>query len=363
MTGRPVRCPGPAGQRAVGAGEGGLPVTPGRGVEDRHAGRGQRGEEGLEFARVLGDAGVVVAALPLGEPERDRELRPGRRADGGGDLGAEPHPARHVAAVAVGPPVGDRPVELVEQVAVRAVQFDAVEPGRLGLGRGAGERGHHALKLGHGGGGGDRVARRVEAGRADDRRIGVGRAAGAALRAEVPELREDRAAFVVHGRGDLPPAVERLVAEEPRHPGRAAGRLVDVGALGDQQAERGRAATVVGRDVIAGNPVRRELPRHRRHREAVAELEPADADRGEQGRHVGPVEQRQGQAARCGIQFRHEPRKPRGKEPYSGASRPGPFEMSGLLFLLVDRVLRGPAGQDRGDRRRGHLVAGVLRFR
>ena len=87
-----------------------------------------------------------------------------------------------------------------------AVQFDAVEPGRLGLGGGAGERGHHGVKLGLGGGRRHRVARRVEAGRADDGRVGIGRAARAALRAEVPQLREDRAAFVVHRPRDLPPA-------------------------------------------------------------------------------------------------------------------------------------------------------------
>ena len=77
-----------------------------------------------------------------------------------------------------------------------------------------------------------------------------------AHRPGVPELGEDRAALGVHGVGDLPPAGQGLLAEEPRHPGAAARPLVHVSALGDQQAERRRPARVVRGDVRAGGQMR-----------------------------------------------------------------------------------------------------------
>ena len=177
---------------------------------------GERSEEGRELARVLGDPGVVVAALPrIREPERDGEVRPDRFPDGGHDLVGEKRtrplmsPPRRVGA-----PIGFRPEELIEQIAVRAVELHRIEnrprspPRRRGRGRpresSAGPMAASPSR-----------ARRVEAGRALVGRVGAIRSFRAALPADVPQLREDQTAGVVHRLGGLP----RPAAASPKNAG------------------------------------------------------------------------------------------------------------------------------------------------
>ena len=62
-------------------------------------------------------------------------------ADRGEDLDEEPRPVLRRAAVLVLAQVGGRRQELADEVAVGAVQLDAVEPARLDAPGGGGERG------------------------------------------------------------------------------------------------------------------------------------------------------------------------------------------------------------------------------
>ncbi len=134
---------------------------------------------------------------------------------GGGDLDQEACPILRRPAVAVGALVGTLGEELVQQVAVRAVDLDAVEaglihrePGRdgelpddgldlLGL---QSARLHEVLQA---------VGREHLAGRADggrrDRRAAVGLQRRLRDPPRVQELQEDPAATFVHGVGHPPP--------------------------------------------------------------------------------------------------------------------------------------------------------------
>ena len=127
---------GPARQVQVRAVELGQPVAAGGGVEGVDAGRGQRGQDRLQLLRGLGEPRVVVLLLPLRVAEDHREVGRDGRADRGHDLGGELRAGHGVAAVGVGPAVGALPQELVDQVAVGAVQLDAVEADALGVRRG-----------------------------------------------------------------------------------------------------------------------------------------------------------------------------------------------------------------------------------
>jgi hypothetical protein len=60
----------------------------------------------------------------------------------------------------------------------------------------------------------------------------------------------------VHAVGHPPPGGQGVVTEQPRHVVEAARRLVDVAALGHDDAERLRAAGVVGGDVLPRHAVR-----------------------------------------------------------------------------------------------------------
>ena len=224
MTGKPAEVPGPAGQGTVRALEGRPPVPAGRDVEQRDPGVGQRGQEGGQLIGGLRDPGVILPDLPLREAERDREVRADGGPDGRGDFGAEPDPAGDAAAVLIGAAVGGGPVELVEQVAVRAVQLDAVEAGGPGVGggprEGRGDLGERprASRLADGLAGG------VQARGADHRGVGKRRRAGLALGAEVPQLGKDGGAFGMDRVGDLAPGGEGFGPEETRDAVAAARR-------------------------------------------------------------------------------------------------------------------------------------------
>src|SRR5690606_38565388 len=105
-----------------------------------------------------------------------------------------------------------------------------------------------------------RVRRAVESdtGGAHRRRLRIWRVAGHPLDTDVPQLRHDRATLGVHGVHDAFPPGQRGLTVEPRGAVHVpCRRVVDVGALGDDQAgARGRATAVVRRDVLTGNAIR-----------------------------------------------------------------------------------------------------------
>lgn len=107
----------------------------------------------------------------------------------------------------------------------------------------------------------------------------------------VHELDEERAAPVVHGVGDHAPPRDVLVGVDARGVQVALTVVGGLSALGDEQAER-CALSVVLSDERPGCAVRlRPIAGHRREREPMVELDPAEGERLPEGfgcHEVGP---------------------------------------------------------------------------
>ncbi len=138
------------------------------------------------------------------------------------------------------------------------VQLDSVEAEALGRSGRFGERRDDVVEvpLCHGMAG--RGAVEGDPGRAGGRGVGEGRRARLAGHADVPQLRHDRPARRVHRPHHVLPAGERVLSVETGHgaagPG---GRVIDIGALGDDQADPARGpARVVVRDIGARDAAR-----------------------------------------------------------------------------------------------------------
>lgn len=168
-----------------------------------------------------------------------------------------------------------------------AVDLHTVEADALGGGRGLGERADDGVDVGLGHGGRALGAGDAQAGGAVRGGVRVGGLALVADRADVPQLRHDRAARRVHRLGHLRPARQLLLAVEARDAVALPGRVVaDVRALGDDQTDTGGGATgVVRRHVLAGDATRGEHARHRRHHNAVRDGQAVD--RGGPGEDLG----------------------------------------------------------------------------
>ncbi len=176
------------------------------------------------------------------------------------------------AAVAIAAPVAAGPEELVDQVAVRAVNLERVEAERLGVGGRAG-KGRHGV--------GDRLLahrfadglirgveprRRVERAR---RKSGVARTNAASM----PDLRPHLAARFVNGSDHPAPATERLLAVEQRDVRHVARRrTADDRAFGQDQPDPAcRPPPVVFGVLRARHALGRHVARHRRHHDAVGQ--------------------------------------------------------------------------------------------
>src|SRR5258707_13254446 len=83
------------------------------------------------FFRIGREPRAIILLLPGRQPQRYREIRPDIRADLLNDLGAETGSAADVAAILVLAQVGLIPEKLIDEVAMRAVNFDAVKAQRL----------------------------------------------------------------------------------------------------------------------------------------------------------------------------------------------------------------------------------------
>ena len=88
-------------------------------AERRHP----RGDLGLVRQR-----GAARHELVTAQPQADRVVRSHRGADGGNDLEQEAEPVLEVSAVVVSSGVGRGRQELVDEVAVRAVDLDSPKP-------------------------------------------------------------------------------------------------------------------------------------------------------------------------------------------------------------------------------------------
>src|SRR6185312_16330469 len=243
----------PACEIEVAAGELGLPKAPCRAVKDVDAGRVEWLQKGLEFLRGVCQLRVEVLDLPLRKAKRDGKLR----ADAAPDFFRHFHgEACTVDAVVIRAAIGSIPEELVDEITVCAVDFDAVKPARFGV-RGRFAKGRDD--------GADLLHRRQ---RADRTRV-------IPFCADMPKLRENLPAGAVHGGSDALPAGEGCIAVHVGNPRVEPGRVVrDIRALGDDQANSALgAAVVIGRHIIARNTVRRERARHRRHDDSVREIQ------------------------------------------------------------------------------------------
>ena len=221
--------------------------------------------------------------------------------DGDGGVGALEHEAGAVfdgAAVLVGAVVGAVLEELVEEVAVGSVEFDAVESGGLGVLCAAAEGFDDAFDLfDFEGAGGDEGALRAEEadgacgcdgagcdGELAVEEFGVGDAA------YVPDLRVDVAAGIVDGGGDGLPGFDLLLRPEAGDVGVADAEGIDGGAFGDDEAGGGALGVVVDHDgsgdVVGGAAQAGEGG----HEDAVGEVEIAELDGVEEVRCVCHVD-------------------------------------------------------------------------
>src|SRR5882762_3365344 len=83
------------------------------------------------FFRAGREPRAIILLLPGRQPQHHREIRPDIRADLLNDLGGETGSAADVAAVLVLAQVGLIPEKLIDEVAMCAVNFDAVKAQRL----------------------------------------------------------------------------------------------------------------------------------------------------------------------------------------------------------------------------------------
>src|SRR4029077_17812685 len=94
---------------------------------------GPRGgaDDTTPLSRVGREPRAIILLLPGRQPQHHREIRPDIRADLLNDLGGETGSAPDAAAILVLASVGLIPEKLIDEVAMRAVNFDAVESQRL----------------------------------------------------------------------------------------------------------------------------------------------------------------------------------------------------------------------------------------
>src|SRR2546430_17546664 len=88
-----------------------------------------RFEPGFQRARRIGQLHFKVLLLPLADPEHYWKIRSDRLPHRVDDISGKSSPAGQVlTSVSILAPIGTLPKELIDQIAVRAVQFDGIEP-------------------------------------------------------------------------------------------------------------------------------------------------------------------------------------------------------------------------------------------
>ncbi len=230
----------------------------------------------------------VVHRLPLRDANDERQLADGDPATADG-LRGELRAALDGPAEAIGALVGDLPEEFVDQVGVCAVQLDAVEPELLRVARSVGIGLRHVEHLRLARFLADLLASQRDAGRPVRGRIRKVTAVGLAAHPLMPELWSHLAARGVHRVDDALPPGQRLLPPEERNVRvvRRAPATCERPFGQDEPHVRSRAPAVVGDVVVVREAARRARARHRRHHDAVLELEPTDLERPEERRHIG----------------------------------------------------------------------------
>src|SRR5262249_46720477 len=158
----------PTGEVEIAAGKFGLPEPACRAVEEIDAGVRQRSQEGFQFDWRAGNLRVEILNFPLGEAQCYGKVESDAMADYLCNFKGE---ASAIHAVSVRAAIGLLPEELIDEIAVSAMDLDAIEAARLRVGSAFSEGADDGLNLS----------------------VIGSRSNGAcviALRADVPELRE-----------------------------------------------------------------------------------------------------------------------------------------------------------------------------
>ncbi len=236
----------------------------------------------------LREVGAALDELVRGDPAPARELRPAALGDGRAHLAGEARPALGIAAPVIVAPVQQRGEERAAEVAVGHVHLDAIEarlhrparPFAKGL------DGFADLLLGH-------LLRLLPAADADRRRRQ--RPVADDLRVRLPagvlELQRDPPACLVHRIGEPPQAGDHRVIVDRQHARSRQPHRVDGGVLDDLQAHLAlRPRNVEGDEAIRHVVLLiGVVGAHRRHDDAVREVQSADRGGGEEsfvGRHL-----------------------------------------------------------------------------
>ncbi len=99
-------------------------------------------DQGREFQRMVDGDAVLLANFARVHLYPDREVGADRGANGAHDFQQQARTARHVAAIFILTRVGGRRHEGGEQIAMAAMDFEAVHPGALGAQRRLGKLAH-----------------------------------------------------------------------------------------------------------------------------------------------------------------------------------------------------------------------------
>ena len=216
--------------------------------------------------------------FPLGEAEDDGELAAHCLADGMDDAAGKTGPAYQVASVFVRAPVGLLPEKLVNQVAVRSMQFHTVKTQPLGVRSRPRKSIDNLLNFSDA----HRFRRLfqrvyVNSGRADGRQLRIGQVFSleGPGHAHMPELRGYFTIRGVDGFQHLFPSPQGSAPEEIGIVGgrRGAG-LVNESALRDDEPYfMSGPPFVISGYLVRGNPVGRKSPGHGRKDDAGGSAE------------------------------------------------------------------------------------------
>src|SRR5712675_1101961 len=260
------------------------------------AGPREEANDSSPFFRVGREPRAIILLLPGRQPQHHREIRPDIGADLLNDLDGEAGSVADVAAILVLAQVGLIPEKLIDEVAMRAVNFDAVKAQRLCGARGSAVGLYYAANF---------VKRRWpphpferqtvpsdDAGRteavvtAGTTVIETPHAVDLRLADEpdVPELREDPASRVVHLLNHAAPSVERVIAVDAGSVfivSRAGMR--DERTFGNDEADTALGSPpVIAGDILIRHAAGRHGAGHWGHRDAVVQFETTDPGRLEQ---------------------------------------------------------------------------------
>jgi len=211
-------------------------------------------ELGGEVAEGSGGVGVGDAVSVAARSEVHADAAGAEDGDDGvGDLEVQPGTVLNGAAVGVGAVVGAVLEELVEQIAVGAVDLDTVEAGGLGvlstLAEGLDDTGDLLEREGARGDEGLLGTDQRDVAAGGDGRGGDGKLAieeaGVGDAADMPELGEDAATGLMHGGDDGLPRFGLLLVPDAGHLGVADAEGIDGDALGEDQAGGGALRVVL----------------------------------------------------------------------------------------------------------------------